>query len=214
MKKTTGVVCLIAGLVFALSGFASAQEALLRGFEQARTVLLAEKGLKDIQPPASSEIEPGHELGTIIGTGIDMKVYDHAFAGAINGAVAFGFFDESAGLAKLTMRKYGQTISAEFKRQSDKSLGGVVTSDDGANKRATSVFVKGIDAANKTIKLLINNEEVAVVISPEGISDGHFVNPTFSTVIGGKPVSYRIEATGCYGYSINMTMMILGAYAH
>lgn len=112
------------------------------------------------------------------------------------------------------MRKYGQTISAEFKRQPDNSLGGVITSGEGNSQRSTSVSFAGADAASRTFKLRINSEVLVVSIAAEGISNGHFVNPTYSTVIGGKSLSYRIEVEGCFGYSIQMAMIILGAYAH
>jgi hypothetical protein len=194
-----------------MSRLALAQEGLSQEFEKAMTL----GGKPDVQlPQASRPIEPGHELGNVTGTDITMKVYDHAVAGAINGAVAWGFFDEASGIAKLIIRKYGETISAEFKRQPDKSLGGVISSGDASSPRSTSVFFTGADPAARTFKLRINDEEIVVLITPEGTSNGHFVNPTFSTVIGGKPVSYKIDAEGCFGYSINMGMIILGAYSH
>ncbi|MBU2573470.1 MAG: hypothetical protein KKH28_05280 [Elusimicrobia bacterium] len=217
MKKILTVVCGLACLICLLSRPAFTRDALSRGFEKARTLVVTEQTpgvTPDIRPPELRPIEPGHDLGDVTGADIAMKVYDHAVAGAVNGAVAWGFFDEAASASKLIMRKYGQTISAEFKRQPDKSLGGVITSGDGSSQRSTSVFLAGADMASRTFKLRINDAEVVVAIAPEGISNGHFVNPTYSTVIGGKPVSYRIEVEGCFGYSIQMAMIILGAYAH
>jgi len=206
MKKKLIVVCGLGCLMFSAFHPVFAGEALFQELEKAGTA---------IQPPqVLRPIEPGHELGNVTGTDIEMKSYDHSVAGAINGATVWGFFDEAAGVSKLMMRKYGQVISAEFKRQPDKSLGGVITSGDEGSQRTTSVFFAGMDAASRTFKLRINDEEVVVLVTPEGMSDGHFVNPTYSTVIGGKPVSYRIEVTGCFGYSINIGMIILGAYAH
>ena len=217
MKRTLTIVCGFACFICLISSLASAQEALSQEFEKAKTFILTQKNpgsAPDIQPPALRPVEPGHELGNVTGTDIAMKVYDHAVAGAVNGAVVWGFFNEAVGSAQLRMRKYGQEITAEFKRQPDKSYGGVITSADDSSRRSTSVFLAGVDAANRTFKLRINEEEVTVLITPEGISNGHFVNPTYSTVLGGKPVSYRIEVVCCLGYSINMSMIILSAYAH
>jgi len=215
MKKTWVMVFGLACSISLIASFVSAQEALAQEFENARTMASAKKShaaVPEIQQPLRTE--EGHDLGNVTGTGIDMKVYDHAVAGAVNGAVVWGFFDEAAGASKLMMRKYDQVISAEFKRQPDKTLGGVITSADGASQRTTSVFLAGADPANKIFKLRINGEEIVVSITPEGINGGHFVNPTYSTTLGGKPVSYRIEVEGCLGYSIQMGMIILGAYAH
>jgi hypothetical protein len=216
MKKTSSVVLAAACLVASFSCLVSAQEALSRGFEKARMSSMSEKVLNsgaDMQvPQVPTRIEPGHEIGNVAGTNIEMKSYDHAVAGVINGGLVWGFFDEAKGVSTLTLRKYGQIISAEFKRQEDKSLGGVITSGEGESQRTTSVFLAGTES--RGFKLRINGEEVAVAISPEGVNNGHFVNPTYSTVIGGKPVSYRIEVEGCLGYSIYMGMIVLGAYAH
>jgi len=217
MKRMSAVVCGFACLIGLAPRFASAQEVLSQEFAKAETFVSTYKNPGSapvVQPQALRDSEPGHELGNVTGTDITMKVYDHAVAGAINGAVAWGFYDEASGSAQLIMRKYGQKISAEFKRQPDKSLGGVIASGDASSQRSTSVFLAGVDAANRTFKLRIDEEEIAVLITPEGMANGHFVNPTYSTVIGGKPVSYRIEVEGCFGYSINMAMIILGAYAH
>jgi len=215
MKKlriTCGLVCIL----FSVSGFASAQKVLsIEESAKALSLFGITNNSTDIRlPQAPGRIEPGHELGNVTGTNIEMKVYDHAVAGAINGSVAWGFFNEAAGTSSLIMRKYGQTISAEFKRQPDKSIGGIITSGDASSQRTTSVFMAGADAANHTFTLRINEELVVVSITSEGMSNGHFVNPTYSATIGGKPVSYRIEAEGCLGYSIQMGMIILGAYAH
>jgi hypothetical protein len=168
---------------------------------------------KPIQPAAEVS-EPGHGLGKVTGTGIDMKVLDHAVAGEINGAVAWGYFDEASNASRLVMRKYGQTISAEFKRGADKSLGGVITSGEGQSKRTTTVAFSGADPKAGNFTLTINGKPVVVSIASEGKSGAHFINPTYSTEIDGKPVSYRIDATGCMKYSLNMGMLILGAYAH
>jgi hypothetical protein len=162
----------------------------------------------------AAEPEPGHELGNVTGTGIEMKVADHAIGGVINGGIVFGVFDESIGAAQLTMRKYGETIRAEFKKQADNTLGGTIVSGEGDKVRRTSVTFLGLDAPSKTMKLKIGEEEIAVTMTPEGVNSGHFVNPTFTTTIGGKEVKYRIEVECCYGYAINRAMMIPGAYAH
>jgi hypothetical protein len=217
MKKTLAVVCGLTCLALATVRFAWSQEELSQEFKKAGTEFLIERntgGGPEIRPPAPRPVEPGHELGNVTGTDIVMKVYDHAVAGAINGAVVWGFFDEAANSSRLIMRKYGQIIQAQFARQADKSFGGVIASGEGDAQLRTSVFLAGADPASNTFKLRINEEEVLVSITPEGISNGHFVNPTYSAVIGGRPVSYRIEAEGCLGYSIQMAMIILGAYSH
>lgn len=203
MKKFNIVSCAVLCAVFAVSGQAAAGEALAQAGKASAAV-----------PPAYKSVEPGQDvMGNVTGTGIEMKAFDHSVAGAINGGIVWGFYDEAAGFSKLVMRKYSQVITAEFKRQ-DGKLGGIITSTDGASQRSTAVSLAGVDAAAKTFKLLINDETVTVTVTPESLNGGHFVNPTYTAVIGGKTVSYRIEVEGCLGYSIQMGMIILGAYSH
>ncbi|MHB0994771.1 MAG: hypothetical protein ACYC2I_00230 [Elusimicrobiales bacterium] len=158
--------------------------------------------------------EAGHDLGGVTGTDISMKVYDHAVAGSINGGVAWGFFDEAAGASQLLLRKYGQTIKAEFKRGGDKSLGGTIVSGEGAARRETRVAFSSADPAAGKFTLTINGKPVPVSIASEGREGSHFVNPTYTAELDGRRVSYRVEAAGCMKYSLYMAMVILGAYAH
>jgi hypothetical protein len=170
----------------------------------------APQGATAVEEPS----EPGHDLGNVTGTDISMKVYDHAIAGAIKNFVAWGVFEESKGASTLVMRRYGQTISAVFKKQEDGTFGGVISSGEGETARKTTVQLAGVDPKDKTFTLRLNGKDVVVSITAEGFSGGHFVNPTYSTVIDGKNVSYRMEVECCFGYSIQMAMMILGAYVH
>jgi len=217
MKKPLFTVLVLTCFV-PMSFSAAADEKLSPAHEKAGALKQSADTMKDSDgsplPNEPVSEEPGHDLGGVTGTNIDMKVYDHAVAGAINGGVAWGFFDEAAGAARLTMRKYGQVISAGFKKQADGSLGGVISSADGDAQRTTSIFLGKVDGANKKFTMKLNGEEITVAITAEGMNGGHFVNPTYSTVIAGKPVSYRIEVEGCFGYSINMAMIMIGAYAH
>lgn len=203
MRKVAIVTCAALCGAFAFSGFAAAGEALAQAGDASFAVPLAYRG-----------VEPGQDkVGNVTGTDIQMKAFDHTVAGVINGGIAWGFYDEAGGAARLVMRKYSQVITAEFKRQ-DGKLGGVITSTDGQSQRSTVVTLAGVDSANNVFKLKLNDEVVAVTVTPESINGGHYVNPTYSAMIGGKPVSYRIEVEGCMGYSIYMGMIMLGAYTH
>lgn len=217
MKRTLFAI-LVSICSVSMSFAAAADKVLSPAYAKAAALERSAEPIKDADganlPKAAVRVEPGQDLGSLKGTDIDMKSYDHAVAGAINGGLAWGFFDEATGVSKLIMRKYGQVVTAEFKKQADNSLGGVITSADGAAQRTTSIFLGKVDAANKKFTMKLNGEEITVAITSEGMNGGHFINPTYSTVINGKPVSYRAEVEGCYGYSINMALIILGAYAH
>ncbi len=156
--------------------------------------------------------EEGHGLSTIQGTNIDLKTYDHAFAGSINGIVAWGFLDESTFSSELIIRKYELTTKTIFKKNASGQLGGEIIRMDGNKIIKTSIFVTGLDPENKKIQLNINGEEVIVSIYDEGYVDGHFINPEYRTIINGTPINYKMYGGACFGMSMHFAMMILGAY--
>jgi len=162
----------------------------------------------------ASFAEEGQELTTIRGTNIDMKIYDHAMAGAIKDYVAWGFFDEAAGVAELIVRKYELTIKTIFTKQENGKIGGTIIHTKDGVEYKTQIEFAGIDSANGIIKLNINNELVSVHVVPESVNDSHMVNPTFTAVIAGETISYQMGGEGCYGKSMFFAMMILGAYIH
>lgn len=163
---------------------------------------------------ASAKSEGDHSLGSIQGTHIDLKTYDHAFAGAIGNFVAWGFLDEATSVAELTIRKYEKTIKAEFRAQDDGRIGGVIAHKDASGSKETHVYFDGIDAAKKMFYLKINGERASISIEADDYQNGHFVNPRYTATLAGETLSYRMEGEACYGLSANFAMLILGAYAH
>jgi len=151
-----------------------------------------------------------HPLGKITGTNTDLMTYDHAFAGAINGTVAWGFLDEEAFTSELIVRKYQQTIKTTFKKDETR-IGGTISFKKDDRDIALDIFVAKVDGANKQIYLNMSGEEVVVTISSEGYENGHFINPTFSAVMNGKEYSFTMEGEACMGMSMHFSMMLLGA---
>ncbi len=159
--------------------------------------------------------EEGHLLSNISGTNIDLKTYDHAFAGTIKDYVAWGVVDENTFTSELVVRKYGQTIKTTFKRQEDGRIGGVISSSCDTGDRSTSIFVNGANPNNDELYLLINGERVVVKIEYDDFVDNHFVNPKYTAMIEGKEVYFKLESgQACFGLSFHLSMLIFGAYIH
>jgi hypothetical protein len=156
-----------------------------------------------------SVVAEEHALGTIQGTGIDLKSFDHAFAGSIDDFLVWGFLDEATFTSELIVRKYQQTIKTTFSR-GESAIGGTIAYKLEEQDRSVAISVMGVDGEAQEIKLNINGEEVAVKISGEYV-DGHFVDPTFTAVMGGRDISFKAEGEACYGLSMHYAMMILGA---
>ncbi len=156
-----------------------------------------------------------HDLSTITGKDIDLKTYDHAFAGSIRDFVVWGFFDEAAFSSHLIARKYGQLIKVEFKRDG-KRFGGSVSYQVKGKKVEHSVFIKGIEPKSRRITLLLDEKPVTVKISSDSFDRKtmHFQNPSYSFTIDGREVAFKINnGDACFGVSAHYSMLILMAWA-
>ncbi len=157
-----------------------------------------------------------HNLTTLRGDDIDLKVYDHAFAGSIRDFVVFGVNDEAAFSSELTMKRKGELVKAVFKKQPDGSIGGLIeTHDETGAAIQTKVTLTDIEPDTHTITLKFNDQVVPVVITFDAFEKAHFINPTYTASLSGRQIQFKLEnGKACYGFSSNLLMMILGAYLH
>jgi len=152
-----------------------------------------------------------HQHGTIEGEKIHLKTFDHAFAGELNRAVAFGEMNHEAFTSELKIRKYGQTIKAVFEKQGQEIGGKIEFDRDGARQSMAVKFV-GLDQENQTITLEIAGEQAVVQITADEFVDNHFIHPTYATTYKGEEIKFSFSGKACYGYSLHLLMMILGGY--
>lgn len=154
-----------------------------------------------------------HAMSTIQGPGIDLKVYDHAFAGSIHDFLAWGVVDEALGTGTLIMRRDGQTFETVFKKVNG-VIGGEVRHLVNDVESVTSLQLVKVDSALKQIVLSLNGQEMVVSIAAPAFENAHFLNPTYSTTYNGKTLSFTLNGSACYKYSLFLSMMMVGAYYH
>ncbi|MEK6704234.1 MAG: hypothetical protein AAB116_11455 [Candidatus Poribacteria bacterium] len=160
-----------------------------------------------------SSLAEDHPLSTIKGTYIDLKTYDHAIAGSLKDFVIWGHVDEATFSSELIMKKDGQIIKAFFKKENGQ-IGGVIKHTVESKDHLTSIYFKRLEKAENKLLFDINGQEVAVAITSEGFSEGHFLNPTYKAILNGTEVNYTLQGSACYGYSLHLAFLILGAYTH
>ncbi len=155
-----------------------------------------------------------HALSRIQGTSIDLKTFDHAFGGSIGNAAVWGFLDELTFTSDLKIRKYGQTVTAIFKR-GENGVSGTITRNgvDGALVNTTIQFM-GLVSEENIMNIRINGQDLVVKITADKYENGHFINPKYTTVISGEEVSFTLYGEACYGLSIHFAMMIFGSYMY
>lgn len=163
---------------------------------------------------SSAISEENHPLGKISGKAIDLKTHDHAIAGAIKNFVVWGFVNEETFSSELIMRKDAQIIEAVFKKSDEGKLGGVIRHTVGETEKTTEIIFAGIDKEKNLLLLKVNGKDTVVEIKAEKFDSGHFINPTYSTVYNNEPISFKMEGDACYGFSIHLVFLIIGAYIH
>ncbi len=154
-----------------------------------------------------------HPLSTIQGTQIDLKAYDHAFAGSIKGFVAFGAMDEETFTSELTFRKDGKLVKAAFAMENGK-LTGLIRHDTEKGTVETALYLARIDRAQNQLIFSVNGKEMVVSITADGFANNHFMNPTYKTNFNGEEISFTLKGQACYGFSAHLAILILGAYLH
>jgi hypothetical protein len=156
-----------------------------------------------------------HDLSSITGTGIDLKTYDHAFAGSIKDFVVWAAFDESTFSSYLIARKYGQLIRVDFKKDGKKFGGSAEYKVKGKKVKHTVLF-KGIDPKKREIRFLLDEKPVTVKITSGNLDKKtrHLRNPSYSFPLGGKKIVFKINSgDACFGLSAHYSMLILMAWA-
>ena len=153
-----------------------------------------------------------HGLSTMTGPGIDLKVADHAFAGSIRDFVVWGNMDHDNFTSELLMKREGKVVRGTFSKE------GEIRSGEGAAERVTTMkfvkIVKPNESHEGKIILEINGETVEASIKADGFENNHFLNPTYSATVGGKPVEFTLKGEACFGYSLHLLFMTLGAMVH
>ena len=153
---------------------------------------------------STAAIANEHPMTVITGPGIDLKAYDHAIAGSINGTLVFGNKDEGKFESELIVKKDGELIRTIFKKDATR-VGGTI-------RTSTMEFVSA-DQKEQTLLFRINSKDLTVRVTADAFRDGHFFNPTYTTEFDGKKIEFHfVNGQACYGFSIHLVFMIVGAY--
>jgi len=156
----------------------------------------------------------GHDLTELKGTDIDLKLYDHAFAGSIKDFVVFGYKKEGKFESKLQLKKDGKMVEAIFSKNRD-GIGGVIRHESEGRNIVSNLKLVKINQEEQSIEISHNGKNIRVDIEGDDYRNNHFINPRYEANIDGKLVKFNIkDGEACYGFSTHLIFMILGAYLH
>lgn len=153
-----------------------------------------------------------HDMSNITGTNVELKSYDHAMAGAINGFLIFGNIDEAKGQSVLTVKKDGGISTTTFELVPNRGFGGKLTLESEVGTEEVEVLLKKLDRTLNIYTFSVNGESVEVKVEADDFINNHFINPKYSTVLKGKAFNFKIETgSACYNMSAHLIAMMLTA---
>lgn len=153
-----------------------------------------------------------HGMTNISGTNVELKSFDHAIAGALNGFLIFGNIDEEKGQSTLTIKKDGVISHATFERQADKSFGGRIIIDGIETKSDVAITFIKLNRDQNIFTYKINNDLVDIKITADDFRNNHFINPKYSTTLKGLPFEFKMEnGQACYNMSAHLIAMMIGS---
>lgn len=153
----------------------------------------------------------------LVGSDIELFERGHTFAGAILGAPVFGVFQEEPFGAKVEIRKEGRTLVLTIADVGNIYRGEVTEKKESGEEIHTAIeYVKITKTAptQAVIALKLDGQPFDVSISANTFLHGHFQGPQFNAQLGAKTVSFSFSGQSCFGYSVNLAMMVYGTYAH
>jgi hypothetical protein len=171
---------------------------------------------------AANAFAEAHPPGKFTGQEIELFENGHSFAGKILDIPYFGIFDEGTFTAKVQFRRNGITSEFVLGDIAGKYIGTItevqVDSASGHSKTVVTQIeyskVAKTGAAQGEVTLLIDGAPLAISVQGKSFSNSHFQEPRFSAVLSGKTVEFEFTGGACFKYSVNISMMILGVYAH
>ena len=164
-----------------------------------------------------------HAPGWIRGNNIELSELDHAMAGAVHGHPVYAAFQESSFTAHLVLRSHETDVTLDLADGADGIYRGEMLETRLINGESlefkTSVEFVRIERTEALerirIHMKVNGAPAVATVTGESFSDGHFAAPTFAVEgIAPETITFQFSGRSCFGYSINLAMLVTAAYQH
>lgn len=160
---------------------------------------------------ATHAFSEDHDMTNIHGTSVELKSYDHAIAGALNGFLVFGDIGEDKGQSTLTIKRNGILSHTTFEKTLNKPFGGTIELQ-GENSVTIVVEFNKLDRNENIYTYKVNDELINVKVTADDFRNNHFINPKYTTTIKGKTFEFKMEkGQACYNMSAHLIAMMIGA---
>lgn len=152
------------------------------------------------------------KLTRITGEHVQLQSINHGFAGSIKKRLISGFKQKGSFIGQLAVIENDLETKSVFKFDDvSKKFGGelVLQGEQGLQKKSI-YFEKVLREENKFV-FYFDQELTEVSVNFDEFTRGHFVNPEYSMSFRGEEYSFKLEGEACYGYSVHLITMIMGA---
>ena len=150
----------------------------------------------------------------IIGKNISLAFSDHSIAGSVKNTLVFGSQSTTYfGSTVHYQRQRSDKQYVEFKKIDNIFQGYVAKTKANPEAHNIELELLKIEHEKQIIHILINGEKVQVHVQSDGKRGHHFINPKYSLTYQNEKIEFFIQdGQACYGCSVNLIFMILGAY--
>ena len=150
-------------------------------------------------------------MGTITGEHIALQTINHSFAGSIKNRIVMGRKLPGQFVSELKVLDHDHESITLFKSNESNTFEGILSVQSPHSSSSIHIeFVKLVKEESKYI-LRIDDNLVEVHVTADDFTDGHFINPEYKMEYEGEIYRFKLDGQACYGYSLHLITMIMGA---
>ena len=149
-------------------------------------------------------------MGTISGENITMQTIGHSFAGSIKDRIVLGRKLPGQFVSEIRIIADDHESVSHFKHDNNVFGGAISIPSTDSAKSVQVEFVELVKEENK-YQMKFDGVLASVIVTADDFTNGHFINPEYTMEYKGETYQFKLEGQACYGYSLHLIAMIMGA---
>ncbi|MFK7823335.1 MAG: hypothetical protein AB8G05_04210 [Oligoflexales bacterium] len=150
-------------------------------------------------------------MGSISGEHISLQTIGHSFAGSIKDRIILGRKLPGQFISEIKIVDHDHESVSYFKSNNNNVFGGEINIRTADTSKTMQIeFVELVKEENR-YTLKFDGKLTNVIVTADDFSDGHFINPEYTMEYKGEVHQFKLNGQACYGYSLHLIAMIMGA---
>ncbi|NRA44189.1 MAG: hypothetical protein HRU09_04435 [Oligoflexales bacterium] len=150
-------------------------------------------------------------MGTISGENITLQTIGHAFAGSIKDRIIMGRKLPGQFVSEIKVIDHDRESVSYFKTNASSVFGGEIKVQSPSSSQSLAIEFVALDKPENKYTFKIGGKEAEIFVSADDFKNGHFINPEYTMTFEGETFQFKLEGQACYGYSMHLIAMIMGA---